>query len=330
MDIQRKIISYLYFGYLPIADQTIDIGIDKLDINKKDTYKLFNEKELVQKGVESLKNGFADCLNNIDDYQNRKHIVPISGGLDSRAILAGLIDLGLKDNIVTVTYGTPGTLDYELGNLVAKHAGTKHISLDLSNINITQQSLGWTYKSGAEWTQLFTSYYNHRITHKFGYEAVYWSGFMGDPLAGSHLQAQESSTWDLAVFEFAKRNQFSKNFNLLPPQFNPCDVLPQEPIYDTNLLNFDEQLDFAIRQHSFIKPTVMAKGYNYIAPFTNQNWINFILNVPYEYRYNEYIYKKILQEAYPDFFKLPVKNRMGLTLDDSGWKLYYIYIYIIN
>ena len=44
------------------------------------------------------------------------HIVPLSGGLDSRAILGGLLDAGLKDQITTVTFGTLGTWDYDIGS----------------------------------------------------------------------------------------------------------------------------------------------------------------------------------------------------------------------
>ena len=41
-------------------------------------------------------------------------MVPLSGGLDSRTILAALLEAGLKDRITTVTYGTPGTWDYDI------------------------------------------------------------------------------------------------------------------------------------------------------------------------------------------------------------------------
>jgi len=39
--------------------------------------------------------------------------------------------------------------------------------------------------------------------------------------------------------------------------------------------------------------------------------------------YNEYLYKKILQTAYPDLFSLPVKNNLGLKLDAPEHKKYY-------
>jgi hypothetical protein len=42
-------------------------------------------------------------------FDNDIHILPLSGGCDSRAILGGLLENLPKSQIVTVTYGIPGT-----------------------------------------------------------------------------------------------------------------------------------------------------------------------------------------------------------------------------
>jgi len=63
----------------------------------------------------------------------KKHVVPISGGLDSRAILASLLKFTEAANIYTYTFGTPSTFDYEIGNLIAKETGTMHTSFPLND-----------------------------------------------------------------------------------------------------------------------------------------------------------------------------------------------------
>lgn len=61
----------------------------------------------------------------------------LSGGLDSRAILGGLISAGLKDSIVTVTFGTPGTYDFDIGKKIATELGIKHELIDLTSVEMT-------------------------------------------------------------------------------------------------------------------------------------------------------------------------------------------------
>ena len=87
--------------------------------------KALSEPALIDQGVAAIKARFQEA-------DNGTHIVPLSGGLDSRAILAGLLDRGLKDQIIATTYGTPGTYDYDIGCRVAKKIGVKHKAFDLS------------------------------------------------------------------------------------------------------------------------------------------------------------------------------------------------------
>lgn len=49
-------------------------------------------------------------------------LVPLSAGLDSRAVLAGLCACGAP--IHTVTYGVPGAFDYDIAPRIARTAGT--------------------------------------------------------------------------------------------------------------------------------------------------------------------------------------------------------------
>ena len=51
----------------------------------------------------------------------RTHYIPLSGGLDSRALLAAAMEAGAE--VETLTFGMPGTMDYEDGNRVARAVG---------------------------------------------------------------------------------------------------------------------------------------------------------------------------------------------------------------
>ena len=80
------------------------------------------------------------------------HVVPLSGGLDSRIILGGLLKKGLKDSIITITFGTPGTLDYDIGIHIAKQLGIYYEALDLTKVCYDEKSLQCAAMEGGLWT----------------------------------------------------------------------------------------------------------------------------------------------------------------------------------
>jgi len=308
MTIDEKILKYLYFGYVP--RKLFDLARYKVG-NKINN---LSEDELIDLGIKKLNSVF----NNISD---NTHIIPLSGGLDSRAILAVLLDKGLKNYIETVTFGTPGTWDYEIGNLVAKKSKVNHHKFDLTKIKITQEGLLKSVKEeGAAWTWLFDSYYNRLVYNNFGHDVCYWTGFMGDNLVGSHLQREDNTNWNVALYHFCRKNIFSKSMSLIPVNYSPIRNLPKNPLLDLNIMGYDEQLDLAIRQKYSIKPLILAPGYKYKIPFLDPGWVKFSLNIPRKYRYNQYLYKEILKKAYPNLFSLPTKTNLGLPLDAPKWQ----------
>ena len=121
---EKNLNSFLKLGYfLDYECQDYDFsGIDK------SLFSEFSEQELIEYGVKTWTNVIQ---NNFE--VNQKHVVPISGGLDSRAILAGLLEFTDASNIFTYTFGTPGTYDFEIGKKLSKEIGTKHISFPLTN-----------------------------------------------------------------------------------------------------------------------------------------------------------------------------------------------------
>jgi hypothetical protein len=104
---------------------------------------------------------------------------------------------------------------------------------------------------------------------------------------------------------------------LTQPGFRPKDVLPQSPLLAQSYLNYDEQIDFAIRQECCVKRIVLHKGYECRTPFLDPDWVSFILSVPHRYRENQYLYREILKRAYPKLYSIPTKTNLGLTLTAS-------------
>ncbi|QEH32400.1 Carboxyethyl-arginine beta-lactam-synthase [Aquisphaera giovannonii] len=59
-------------------------------------------------------------------------LLSLSGGLDSRLILVEMLRHLAPGQFRTMTYGTPGSFDYEIARLIASRRGLRHRSFDLS------------------------------------------------------------------------------------------------------------------------------------------------------------------------------------------------------
>ena len=123
---EQIINNYLYFGYIP--PQEYPDWANEIEQNTHDNYSL--------QGTIKVFDDIFDKL--VQIFPDRKHIIPLSGGWDSRAILGALLERVDKNMVETVTFGAPGQLDYEIGIKVAGWAGVNHKA-----INLKKNILNW-------------------------------------------------------------------------------------------------------------------------------------------------------------------------------------------
>ena len=69
-------------------------------------------------------------------------------------------------------------------------------------------------------------------------------------------------------------------------------------------------IDAKNRQLKYIEPHVCIDGYNYKKPFMESDWNTFFLSIDKKYRRNQYLYIKILENLFPDFFRYPDKKKI--------------------
>ncbi len=314
----NRLNAFLHLCYLPdVSTEYIQHIVDNPnDFRKQKKWMATQDTNtLVKEGAILLKNVFKSFA---DKLPENKNIIPLSGGLDSRAILALLIELGLKDNIIAVTYGTPGTFDYEIGKQVAQFAGVKNKQINLNKEKIFRKKLIDTCSTKGSWTSLTESYYNRISVNMYGDDKIYWSGFFGDNIAGSHYKpGYEKLTWDEAKKEFWDYNKWAKNSSMVftHKEFDFMTVLPSNPLLeDPYLISFPEQLDLCIRQIAWIKKAIVDIAPSVITPFSHPEWISFMLAAPFELRRNSELYKMILINSFPEYYMLPTKNLGGKPL----------------
>ncbi len=313
--------AFLHFGYLPddSSDPLAFLGDSQGWSIQKRNLAGKSLSFLVELGVERLKTAFSETM---VGGNGRIHVLPLSGGLDSRAILGGLLENVGSHQIQTVTYGSPGAWDYELGRRVAQAAGVPHQAVDLTAVSWhwSAADILATAVQVAKPVWLIDTYINHHILKRYGAESSYWSGFMGDPLAGSHLLPEDSASWSEARRRFVTRNRYTRSVALTSSHYDPVAIMPGQPWLQPELLTYDEQLDFGLRQRCLIRHIITLPGYACRMPFLHSEWVAFMLGTPREYRAGQFLYKKILQAAYPHLFSLPTKTNKGLPLDAPSWR----------
>lgn len=300
----HNISSFLKLGYfLDYENPNYKFNFSNVD---KDKYSYLGEEELKEIGSKlfkkSIENNFK-C--------NQRHVVPLSGGLDSRALLAELLEFTDSTNIYTYTFGSTETLDYEIGNNIAKYAGTNHRNFPIHDYKYSTEELIDNSRRIGHQTALF----HHppmKEVDDFVCSGIVWSGFLGGEITNdvNILNDETKNVYN----EYLNKHTYAKNINLTTKK-NDLLLLPYLNKSNSNTLNPYEQICFENRQLKFIAPHVLMEGTEYRTPFYNSELINYYLSIPDIYRKNQYLYKKILLENYNDLFSLPTKNNLGLPIN---------------
>ena len=311
----EDICFYLTCGFLPTEDKGFISKYFKHDdsvAELKSHLEILNEQQLIGYGKKSFLSAFDS-----DEIANGQHIVPLSGGLDSRAVLGGLLEVCPKENIRAVSFGQNDSYDFQIAKKVAQKAGIEHVKIDLDSIEFDENIFLKLASHDCYGTFLLDGYINYFIPQFFGDSVTYWSGFLGGEIAGSHIPINESKSWDLALNHFLSNNFLKQNVSLTYPGYEPKKSLRQRPFADNFFVSFDDQLDFGYRQNNYIRKVVLFDSYDYQTPFLNENWVRFMLGVPRQNRINKLLFQKVLLNSFPTLFTIPVAHGFGGKLDQS-------------
>lgn len=299
---------YIDFGYVPIPSNKFLRFFIRPDLARLDV-------------VEAARIGstlWLDTIERLSASGAADHVVPLSGGLDSRAILAGLLRSYNSSSLRTITFGVPGSLDVELAKKVSKRAGVRWEFVDLS-----ESKFEWTYDDllsiASTLTHplpLFECLFNRAVLPKDG---TLWSGFLGGPTSGAHLPTTKNvTTYDEAwrVFERGKPSDeasplepvpFIANasaFESIDPNINPLDVL-----------------NVGLRQTNYIYPVLgLSEHQNAKLPFADKAWCAFAFSLPVHLRRRQSWYKEMLVRLDRRLFSIGTKSRYGAPVNSRAPK----------
>ena len=308
---QRHWIPYLHFGYLPGTPPTSVFSWTERDAGNTEVPERF--EEAVEVAGELLGRVIADSLTS-----GSRFVVPLSGGLDSRALLLGAMDAGA--DVSAATFGVPGALDFEIGRELAIKLDVEHTALDLRELLPRSTDLVDAVKAGGAWTHVFDAYFNQLLSNKLESGVTVISGFMGDPIAGSKLR-QEAGSGLAALAEFVEHERFGRGLDLLPRGYNLVRELtvPAQAMLGCGFTDY-ECLDFAMRQMGAIKPIVVDGHESVVTPFLDARWIAFMSGVRPEWRRSGRLYEAVLLRRWGRAFRHRTKTLLGLGVHARPWR----------
>ena len=313
MNLSAKILSFLDLGYfLDYSGQTVRLpgqirSLDQEGLTREDLF-----ITLRQKLLRSFDEGYIP---------GQFCVVPLSGGLDSRAVLGGLLQFTDASNIITYTYGVPGSFDYEIAARVARSVGVNNIRIPLNNYDFLIDELIDASRSMDQQTLLFFHAPLRIIRREFS-GSVHWSGFLGEAITGAHLLGPLATTEHAAEDKFMVFNRYVRGQDALRlrggHEYSYRHLL--RPSSEQGFLTYEEGYDLLNRQNKYIAPHVMLKGAEHRAPFNSPDVIGFFLGLSESQKRQQVFFKDFLQWWKPDLFELPVKNNVGFPLNAWQWQ----------
>jgi hypothetical protein len=298
--------SFLKFGYfLDYSNPRY-----KLDFSRIDKASLFGcpEKDLIATGCQKLVEAFEAKYRSGEPY-----LVPLSGGADSRAIIGMLLKHRQASEIHTYTFGTPGTFDYDLGCRLANKLGTRHTAFPLWDYAYTTEELIDVARR-IDFQSPLLLHPPVWLLDKYFKGMKIISGANAGAVVGSFVPKIPAKTLDEARLRFINKASFCHSEKLHNcPDTDFLELMQFEPLHPESM-TYDEQVYFHERSVKHLAPHVLMKGFDYLLPFVNNGFMDFMLSLDNRFRQGKYLYKKMLCKLLPDLFSFPLEGSYGLPL----------------
>ena len=265
-------------------------------------------------------------------------IIPLSGGLDSRAILAAALRCTSKDNILTFTFGEPRSFDFEIGRMVAEKAGVKNISLGVEKENFEEQyDISMNDVEGMIDATPYFAIRGYKEMKKYGNYML--SGYIGDFIMGSHMFSEMIKTNLVTDNDYEKASDLILEKDLLHSLSDIENVFSfsfykkiENPISKDELKNnrnknlsaiyFKHFLENHVDKYTYFTIFRYRHLFNYSNPFLDNDLVDFMRKTSPGLRFGQKLFRSMLLKKYPELFELPTKNNIGLRLDASNISLF--------
>jgi len=301
MDSREQALAFLWFGFVPSCEVAQEESERLLQLRQDDRVPVF-DWESAPSMQDLWQEIVAEQVQSIDQV-----VLPLSSGLDSRAILGALLECVDASQIASYTVGHPGTVDFDRAKSLFGRILPKHKLID-----VREFSLSWSTERAIETVkkrkpglilgigEFGTSGLANLTVSTTSGSGVRINGFLGDTLSGKKLNGLSPKDWRQTVQKFISRNYAYKgSFALVPESFDPWRFMPASPLQEERILSYDDQLDWCFRQKQRVGNFFVPSSKR---PFSDDRWWRSFMMVPRVERWQQRAYKRFLRASYPCIF----------------------------
>ncbi len=300
----RQLEVFLKIGYVP-SNLTIFKNVNLVDNGNRQLKDIFLDLPEYEHNIDTLKNITLESIE--DRYKrNTSHIVPLSGGMDSRIVLAALLEFTEARNIHTYTFGMPGSYDYEIPNSIARKLGTKHTNFNAEDTSYSIDGLVRAAVASDGNTEVFHPLVLNRVADHYDSGATYWSGLGGDFVGGglgSNKMKGKNPLQHLINYE--KRGihflDGVVNDESLYEYINISDKM--SGVVPTNEAYFWENHHQRYTRHHIIRNDMSIE-----APLVDTRLMKFFFTLDENERQNKKFFNESFSSIFSDLFRFPTKD----------------------
>jgi asparagine synthase (glutamine-hydrolysing) len=261
-----------------------------------------DEQALCREGAAVLQGAIERAL-----ARSTQLVVPLSGGLDSRTLLAGVLELVSPRDVITYTYGVPGAADFEIGNRLGLTAGTRHSIIDMRSVKFEIDRLVETARITDANACVYHPYIWTEVVKRFGKDVTYWPGFTGDGLGGSFYQPYRGDL-NAAVRDFVVGASFFTRWDDVAQPVSSVEALVANVTKYDGLLSPHEAVWFENHVERYTTHQIFMQGLRYEAPFMDDAFVEFMLGVPPQCRDDKRLFNDMVSTRYRRWFELPTRD----------------------
>lgn len=271
----------------------------------------------------------------IETTKGKQLVVPLSGGLDSRIIVAMLKRLGVED-VICFSYGKKGNREAEISRQVAEMVGYRWFFVEYTKeklynwYNSDEMREYFDYAGNLTSLPHIQDYFainELKTLELIPSNSVFVPGHSGDMLAGSWIPNESLSNfinanmfiehtlnrhYSLQDLQKIRNEQINSTFKIrIRKSIIDIDINNSDTCIDAiELFNFNE------RQVKFIVNSIRAYEFFYYQwriPLWDNELIDFFSKVQINFRINQYLYKKYIYDLFflhhfPELFNIPTTN----------------------
>ena len=288
--------------------------------------------------IDTIQNVWDNVLDRLlNGTKPSKWLIPLSGGWDSRLLLASLWDRGVR-NIVTYTYGLKNSFEVKSAQRVAQQLGVEWHFVEYDNdclsafwkedvqFFFTDQSKGAFSIQEQEVLALLKLKEQGIIEP--GFRAL--PGYCCDLLAGSYSipGVRETDLFDMEVatqWVKAKHLSFIKSADFT----KEAEELLFSQLFERDFSSMGEWMSHYERwftQQKVSKYIISGlrsfewMGMEWRLPYWDRQWMNLWYNTDFEYRWNRKLFKQWANERYFTPLGLTMSEELEESFKGNSWK----------